>query len=39
MQELFIKEKESIEKNWQVSEIFKTIGTQMPTWKKREKDE
>ena len=34
MQKLFIKEKESIGKNGQVSEIFKTMGTQMPAWKK-----
>ena len=30
MQKLFIKGKESIEKNGQVSEMFKTMGTQMP---------
>jgi hypothetical protein len=39
MQKLFIKKKEerSIEKNGQVSEIFKTLGTPMPAWKKRKK--
>ena len=31
MQKLFIKEKESIGKNGQVSEITKRMGTQMPT--------
>jgi hypothetical protein len=31
-----IHEKKRGEKNGQVSEISKTIGTQMPTWKKRE---
>jgi predicted GIY-YIG superfamily endonuclease len=43
MQKLFIKQKkrrkkEKIieEKNGQVYEIFKTMGTQMPTMKKRE---
>ena len=35
MQKLFIKRK-GIEKNRQVSEILKTMGTQMPAWKKRE---
>jgi hypothetical protein len=36
MQKLFIKEKkrEKIGKNKQVFEIFKTMGTQMLTWKK-----
>ena len=36
MQKLFIKEKESIEKNRQVSEILKTMGTQIHAWKKRD---
>ena len=38
MQKLFIKEeKKGKKKSWkngQVSEIFKTMGTQMPAWKK-----
>ena len=35
MQKLFIKEKKEIYwKNGQVSEIFKTMGTQMSVWKK-----
>ena len=38
MQELFMKEKEKYWKNGQVSEISKTMGTQMPAWKK-ERDE
>ena len=43
MQKLFIKkekeEKKRREKNGQVSEIFKTMGTQMSAWKKRKRDE
>ena len=40
MQKLLKKEKKkSWEKNGQVSEIFKTMGTQMPAWKKRKRDE
>jgi hypothetical protein len=35
MQKLFIKKKR-IGKNGQVSKISKTIGTQMPAWKKEE---
>jgi hypothetical protein len=31
MQNLFIKKKKRVEKNGQVSEISKTMGTQMPT--------
>jgi hypothetical protein len=39
MQKLFKKGKEKkkkVEKKWQVSEISKTMGTQMPAWKKQE---
>ena len=39
MQKLFIKKKEEkkkeMRKNGQVFEIFKTMGTQMPAWKKK----
>ena len=44
MQKLFIKKRKkrkkkmSWEKNGQVSEISKTMGTQMPAWKKRKKE-
>ena len=39
IQKLFIK-KEELRKNGQVSKILKTMGTQMPAWKKkRERDE
>ena len=41
MQKLFMKrrkKKKSVEKNGQVSEIYKIMGTPMPAWKKR-KDE
>ena len=31
-------QRKSIGKNGQVFEILKTMGTQMPAWKKREKD-
>ena len=41
MQKLFIKKgkkrKKRVEKNGQVSEIFKTMGTQMPAKKKKHK--
>ena len=37
MQKLFIKKKK--EKNGQVSKILKTMGTQMPTSKRKEKEE
>ena len=38
MQNLFIKErKEKVLKNGQVSEISKTMGTQMHAWKKKKK--
>ena len=33
------KKKKSIEKNGQVSKICKTMGTQMPAWKKTKKKE
>ena len=38
MKKLFIKneKKEGWEKNGQVSEISKTMGTQMPAWEKKE---
>ena len=42
MPKLFIKKEEENKKYWkngQVSEIFKTMGTQMPAWKKKKKDE
>ena len=43
MQKLFIKKekelkKENLEKNGQVSEILKTMGTQMPAWKDKKRD-
>ena len=38
MQKLFIKKRKSIEKNGQVSEISKTMGTQMLARKKEKKD-
>ena len=37
MQKLFIKKRENIEKNGQVSEISKTMGTHIPLWKKKRK--
>ena len=40
IQKLFIKkEKRRVEKNGQVSEILKTIITQMPVWKEKKRDE
>ena len=36
MQKLFIKKRREM-KNGQVSEILKTMGTQMPAWKKEKK--
>ena len=38
MQKLFIKEKEKYWKNGQVSEILKTMGTQMPAVKKEKRE-
>ena len=41
MQKLFMKRRKkkkgekSVEKNGQVSEIYKTMGTPMPAWKKK----